>query len=178
MTNLDSVLNQKHHFADKGLSSQNYGISSSHVGMWELDYKESWVLKNWCFQTVVLEKTLKRPLDSKEIKPVNPKGNLVLHWKDWCWRRSSSTLAIECKEPTHWKRPWCWKSLRQEEKRVTEVEIVGWHHQLNGHVFEHTPWHSEGQGSLACCIPWGCKQLNMTKPLNSNNSEPVKFETR
>ena len=75
----------------KGLSSQSCGFSSSHVRMWELDHKEGWALKNWCFQTVVLEKT---------------------HWKDWCWSWSSNTLATWCKEPTHWKRPWCWERLR------------------------------------------------------------------
>ena len=76
MTNLDSIVkNQRHYFANKGLSSQSYGLSSIHVWMWEWDYKESWAPKNWCFQTVVLEKTLESPLDCKEIKPVNLKGN-------------------------------------------------------------------------------------------------------
>ena len=75
MTNLDSVVKSRHHFADKGLFNQSYGFSSSHVGLWELDHKEGWAPKNWCFQTVLLEKTLESPLDSKEIKPVNPKGN-------------------------------------------------------------------------------------------------------
>ena len=75
VTNLDSILKSRHYFANKGPSSQTYGFSSSHIWMWELDYKESWVLKNWCFRTVVLEKTFKSPLDSKEIKPINPKGN-------------------------------------------------------------------------------------------------------
>ena len=81
--------------------------------MWELYYKESWVLKNWCFWTVVLEKTLESPLDCKEIKPVNPKGiNTEYSLKDWCWNWSSNTLATWCKELTHWKRPWCWERLR------------------------------------------------------------------
>ena len=75
MTKLDSILKRRHCFADRGPYSQSYGFSSSHVWMWELDYKESWVLKNWCFRTVVLENTLESPLDSKEIQPVNPKGN-------------------------------------------------------------------------------------------------------
>ena len=76
MTNLNNVFKkQRHYFADKGQSSQGFGFSSSHVSMWELDYKESLMLKNWCFRTVVLEKTLESPLDCKEIKPVNPKGN-------------------------------------------------------------------------------------------------------
>ena len=76
MANLDSILKSRHYFANKGLSSQSHGFSSSHVWMWELDHKESWALKNWCFWTVVLEKTLESPLDCKEIQPVNPQGNL------------------------------------------------------------------------------------------------------
>ena len=98
----------------KGPSSQSYGFSSGHVWMWELDHKESWALKNWCFWTVVLEKTLESPLDCKKIQPVHPKGNQVLnvHWKDWCWRWNSNTLAPWCEELTHWKRPWCWERLK------------------------------------------------------------------
>ena len=104
---------QRHHFANKGLYSQSYGFSSSHVWMWELDHKEGWAQDNWHFLTVVLEKTLESTLDSKEIKPVNPKGNqLNIHWKVWCWSWSSSTLANWCGELTHWKRPWCWERLR------------------------------------------------------------------
>ena len=82
------IKKQRHYFADKGPPNQCYGFSSDHVWMWELDYKESWVLKNWCFWTVVLEKTLASPLDCKEIQPVHPKGDqsvLGVHWKDWCW---------------------------------------------------------------------------------------------
>ena len=86
------------------------------IQMWELDYKESWVLKNWCFWTVVLQKTLESPLDCKEIKPVNPKGKYVLniHWKDWCWSWNSNTLATLWEELTHWKRPWWWERLKAE----------------------------------------------------------------
>ena len=85
--------------------------------MWELDYKESWVPKNWCFWTVVLEKTLESPLDSKEIQSVHPKGNPVLniHWKDWCWSWNSNILATWCEELTHLKRPWCWERLKAGE---------------------------------------------------------------
>ena len=101
MTNIDSLLKSRD-IADKGLSSQSYGFSSNHVWMWELDHKEGWASKNWCFWTVVLEKTLESPLDSKEIKPVNPKGNpsWIFIGKTWC------------EELTHWKRLWCWGRLR------------------------------------------------------------------
>ena len=102
---------QRYYFADKGLSSQSYGFSSSHVGMWELDHKESWAPKNWCFWSMVLEKTLESPLDCKEIKSVNPKSVLNILWKDWCWW-SSNTLATWCEELTHWKRPRCWGRLK------------------------------------------------------------------
>ena len=102
------------------------------------DYKESWVLKNWCFWSVVLDKTLESPLDCKEIQPIYPKRKSVLnfHWKDWCWSWNSNTLATWCKELTHLKRPWCWEDWRQEEKGTTEDEMVGWHHWLDGHEFE------------------------------------------
>ena len=109
------IKRQRHYFANKGPSSQSYCFSSSLVWMWELDYKESWVQKNWCYWTVVLEKTPESPLDCKEIQPVHPKGNqsvLGVHWKDRCWSWNSSTLAIWCKDPTHWKRPQCWERLR------------------------------------------------------------------
>ena len=124
MITLDSLLKkQRHPFADKGLYSQNHGFSSSHIQMWELDQKEGWMLKNWCFWTVVLENTLESPLDSKEIKSVNPKGN-----KPWifigrtCWSWNSNTLASRCKELTHWKRPWFW----ERQKAKGEGDSRGW----------------------------------------------------
>ena len=108
------IKKQRHYFADNGPSSQSRGFSSSHVQMWELDHKEGWAPKNWCFWIVVLEKTLENPLDCKEIKPVNLKGNqtLNIHWKDWYWSWSSNTLATWFEELTHWKRPWCWERLK------------------------------------------------------------------
>ena len=102
------IKKQRHYFADKGPSSQSYTFSSSHVWMWGLDCKESWVMKNWCFWTVVL-KTLESPLDGKEIQPVNPKENqswIFIGRTDVCW--SFNTLATWYKDLTHWKRPWCW----------------------------------------------------------------------
>ena len=114
------------------------------VWMWELDHKEGWAPKNWCFQTVVLEKTLESPLDSKEIKPVDSKGNptLTIHWKDWCWSWSYNTSATWCEVSTHWKRPIrvfsAGTDWGQEEKGVTEDEMAWWHHRLSGHVFEQT----------------------------------------
>ena len=161
------VKKQRHYFADKGLSSQSYGFSSSHVWMWELDYKESWALKNGCFWTVVLEKTLESPLDCKEIQPVHPKGD-----QSWIFIGRSD---IEAETPILWpsdenwlfgKDPDAGIDWGQEEKRMTEDEMVGWHHWLNGHVLEQAPRVDDGQGSLACCNQWGGKVLDMTEQLN------------
>ena len=125
--------------------------------MWE-NHKEGWALKNWCFWIGVLEKTLESLLNCK-IKPVNPKGNQpwIFTGKDWCWPWSSSTFATWCEKSTHWKDLDVGKEWRQKEKRAAEDEMVGWHHRLNEHEFEPTSGNSEGQGSLASCSPWGCK---------------------
>ena len=130
------------------------------VWIWELDHKESWVLKNWCFWSVVLEKTLESPLDCKEIQPVHPKGN-----QSWIF---IGRTDAEVEAPILWppdvkswlirKDPDAGKDWRQEEKRLTEVEMVGWHHWHDGHEFEQALGDSEGQGSLACCSPWGHSQ--------------------
>ena len=92
-----------------------------------------------------------------------------IHWKDWCWSWSSNTLAIWCKELTHWRDPNAGKDWRQEEKGVTEGEIVGWHHQLNGYELEQILRDSKGQGGLACFSTWGCKESDMTESLYNNN---------
>ena len=135
---------------------------------WVWEHKESWALNNWCFQTVVLEKTLESPLGCKEIKPVNPEGNQVLniHWKDRCW--SSNTLATSGEELTHWKR------LRAGGEGATEDELVGWHHWLDEHEFEQNLGDSEGQEGLAGCSPWGHKESDKPEWLNNNK---LKFKT-
>ena len=156
MTNLDSLLKkQRHYFVDKGPSSQSNGFSSSHVWMWELVRKESWKLRNWCFRTVVLEKTLESPLDCKEIQPVICKGN-----QSWIF---IGRTDAEAETPILWspngknwltgKDPDAGKDWRQEEKGTTEDEMVGWHHQVNGHEFEKILEDSEGQKSLVWCSP-------------------------
>ena len=128
------IKKQRHYFANKGPSSQSYGFSSSHVWMWELDYKESWAPKNWCFWTVVLEKTLESPLDCKEIQPVHPTGD-----QSWLFigrtdaeAETPNTLATGCKELTHLKRPWCWGRLRAGR----EGEDRGW----DGWMASLTQW--------------------------------------
>ena len=158
------IKKQRHYFANKASCSQSYGFSSSHVWMWELDYKESWELKNWCFRTVVLEKTLESPLSCKEIQPINPKGN-----HSWIFiGRTDAEAEIPILWPPDAKNWLIGKDLdagkdwRQEEKRMTEDEMVGWYHQLHGHEFEHAPGVGDGQGSLACCSPWGCKETGLS----------------
>ena len=137
MTKLNSILESRHYFANKDPSHQGYGFSSSHVWMWELDYNESLAPKNWCFWTVVLEKTLENPLDCKEIQPVHSKGDQSwMFIRDWCWSWNCNTLAMWCKELTHLKRLWCWERWRAGEKGTTEDEMVGSHHWLNGDEFE------------------------------------------
>ena len=127
MTNLDSILKNRHYFANKGLSSQSYSFSSSHVWMWELDNKESWVLKNWCFWAVVLEKTLESPLDCKEIKPVYPKGN-----QSWIFTGRTDaepeTLILWLPDGKNWlirKDPDAGKDWGWEKKWMTEDVMVG-----------------------------------------------------
>ena len=120
------IKKQRHYFANKGTYSQSYDFSSSHVWMSELDHKEGWVPKIWWFQTVVLEKTLESPLDIKEIKPVNFKGNqtwIFIGRKDWCWSCSVNTLATCCEESTHWNIPWFWERLREGEEGSRGYDI-------------------------------------------------------
>ena len=160
MTNLDSILKSR----DITLPTKVHLVKAMvfpvvHIWMSELDYKESWAPKNWCFWTVVLEKTLESPLDCTEIKPVNSKG-------DQSWIFIGRTDA-EAEAPILWppaakswligKDPDAWKDWRWKEKGMTEDEMVGWHHWLNGHEFEQALGVGDGQGSLACCCPWGCR---------------------
>ena len=136
--------------------------------MWELDYKESWVQKNWCFWTVVLEKTLESPMDCKEIQPVHPKGD-----QSWVFIGRTDVEAEtpilwppDAKSWLIWKDPGAGKDWGQEEKRMTEDEMAGWHHWLNGHGFGWPPLVGDGQGDLACCSSWGHKESDMTERLN------------
>ena len=139
--------------------------------MWELDYEEGWVLKEWSFQTVVLEKVLESPLDCKEIKPVNPRRN-----QSWIFIERTEA---ETESPIFWppdmknwlirKDIYAGKDWRQGEKGMTEHEMVGWHQWLNAHEFEKAPEDGDRQGSLACCSPWGCKDQDTTEWLNNIN---------
>ena len=139
--------------------------------MWELDHKEGWAPRSWCFWIVVLKKTLESPLNCKVIKPVNSKGT-----QPW---RSIGRMDAKAEAPILWplyakswltgKDPDAWKVWRQKEKGVAKDEMVGWHHWLNRHEFEQTLGDSDGQGSLAHCSPWARKESDTTEWLNKNN---------
>ena len=143
-------------------------IFCSSVWMWELDYEESWTQKNWCFWTVVLEKTLESPLDCKEIQPVNPKGDQSLVFIGRI-DVEAETLIVWPPDVKSWligKNPDAGRDSGQKEKGTTEDEMVGWHHWLNGHGFGWTLGVGDGQGSLACCGSRGCKEPDTTERLN------------
>ena len=143
---------------------ETFTFTSLHVWMWELDYKESWAQKNWCFWTVVLEKTLESPLDWKELKPVNPKGN-----QSWIFigRRDA-----EAEAPVLWPSDMkSWLTGKdsdagqdwRQEKGTTQDEMVGWHHWLSGHEFGHALGIGDGQGGLEYCSWWRCKESSTTQ---------------
>ena len=163
------IKKQRHYFADKGPSGQSYGFSNSHVWMWELDHKEGLMLKNWCFWTVCWRRLLRVPWTARRsnqsvLKEINPKYSLerlmlklkLQYFGHLMWRTDSleKTLMlgkIEGSRKTGW---------------MTEDEMAGWHHWFNRHEFEQTPGVGDGQGSLVCCSTLGCKELDMTEPLN------------
>ena len=170
MTNLDSILKRRDiTLPTKVCLVKAMVFSFSHVWMWELDYKESWKPRTWYFWTMVLKKTLESPLDWKQIKLFKPRGN-----KYWIF---TGRPNAEAKAPILWtpdakswltrKDPDAGKDWRQEEKGMTEDEMVGWHHWLNGHEFEQAPGDGEGQGSLVCYGPWGHKESDTTEQLNN-----------
>ena len=165
MTNIDSILKSRDTFMlTKVRIVKAMVFSSSHIWVWELDHEEGLTLKNWCFWTLVLEKTLESPLDSRDIKSINPKGN-----QSWIF---IGRTDVEAETPILWPpeaKNWLiGKDLDaqtdwgQEEKGTTEDEVAGWHHWLNGYEFEQALGDTEGQGSLACCSPWCHKESDVT----------------
>ena len=163
------IKKQRHHFADKDPSSQSYGFSSNHVWMWELDYKESWVPKNWC-SWIVLEKTLESPLDCKEIKPVNPEYSLEgLMLKLKLQYRGQFCQSIG-EGLTHWKRPWYWERLKAGGERNDR----GWDGWMAGWVASQTRQTSLSElqelvmdrEAWQCCTAWGHKESDRTEWLN------------
>ena len=148
--------------------------------MWDMNHKETWVPKNWCFRTVVLEKTLEGPLDYNKIKPINPKWN-----QSWIFNGKTSA---EAEVPIFWppdaknwltrKDPDDEKDWSQEEKGTTEDEMVGWHHWLDGHEFEQAPGDGDRQGSLACCSPWDHRESDRTEQLNWTDWHSLHNQTK
>ena len=165
----EHIKKQRHYFGNKGLSSQGYGFSSGHVRMWsQLNCEESRAPNNWCFWTVVLEKTLESPLDCKEIQPVRSEGDPP--W-DFFGRTDAKaeTPVLWPPDAKSWligKDPDAGRGWGQEEKGMTEDEMAGWHHWLDGRESEWTPGDGGGQGGLACCNSWGCKESDTTEQLN------------
>ena len=169
MTKLDSILKIR----DITLPTtvclvKTNGFSSSHVWIWDLDSKEGWVPKNWCFWTVVLEKTLESPMDCKDIESVHSEGD-----QPWDFFGRNDAKA---ETPVLWPpdvKSWLigkdsdtGRDCGQEEKGTTEDEMAGWHHWLDGRESEWTPGVGDGQGGLACCDSWGCKESDKTEQLN------------
>ena len=177
MAHLDSILKSRDITLPRKvcLYSQSFGFSSSHVQMWELDHKEGWALKNWCFQTVVLEKTIEGPLDCKEIKPVNPKGNQfwIFIGKTDAEAEIARIWPSDVKNWLIWKDPDAGKDWRWEENGTTEDGMVGWRHQLNGHEFEQAPGFGDGQGGLVYCSPWGHKESDTTEWLKWTDDSSI-----
>ena len=171
-----SIKKQRHHFADKSPCSQSIGFSSSHVWMWELDHKEGWTPTNWCFWIVVLEKILESPLNRKEVKPVNPKGNQL-----WIFTRStdakpeapiaSATGVIWPPETKNWpagKDSDAGKEWRQKEEGAAEDEMVRQHHWLNGHESEQTPGDMKDKEAWHAAIHGVSKSQTQCLKNNSN----------
>ena len=154
MTKLDSILKNRHYFANKSPSSQSFGFSSSHVCMWELDYKESQAPKIDAFELWCWRRLLRAP---------------------WTARRSNQSILNEIsseyslEELTHWKRPWCWERLSAKVKGTKEDETPSWHHRFSGHEFEQTPGNSEGQGDWHAAVH-GVGESDTTNRLSNNNT--------
>ena len=159
------IKEQRHYFSNKGPSSQSYGVSSSHVQIWELDRKEGWVPKNWCFQTMVLEKTLESSLDCKEIQPVHPKGN-----QSWIYiGRTDAEAEIWILWAPNWKRPWCWERLRAGGEGG-DREWDGWMASLTQWAWvwaSSARWWRTGKPGMLQSM--GCKESDMTEWRNNNN---------
>ena len=168
MTNLDSILKSRNITLLTNVCVVKAEFYSSHVCISELDHKESWAPKNWCFWAVVLWKTLESPLDCREIQPVNPKGN-----QSWIFigitDAETETLILWLPDVKNWltrKYSDAGKDWGQEDKGVTEDEMVGWHYWLDRHELEQALGVGDVQGSLLCFSPWGHKESDTTAPLN------------
>ena len=170
MTNLDSILKSR----DIALPTKFHAVKAMVFPVvmygcesWTVKKVEHWridAFELWCWRRCLRVPWTARRSNQSILKEISQ----GVHWKDWCWGWNSNNLATSCEELTHWIDPDAGRDWGQEEKGTTEDEMVGWHHQLNGHDFEQAPGGSEGQGSLACCSPWGRKESNTTEQVNKN----------
>ena len=163
MANLDCILKNRDITLPTKVHSQGYGFSSSHVWIWELDYKESWTLKNWCWKLLRVPWTAKRSNQSI-LKEISPEYSL----ESYCEAETPILWPLDVKNWLNGKDPDAGKDWRQEETGAADDEMVVWHHRLDGHEFEWTPRVGDGQGSLLCCSSWVHKESDTTKRLNWN----------
>ena len=173
MTNLDVLKSRDNTLPTKVYRVKSMFFFSSHEWMWGFDHKEGWAPKNWCFHTVVLEKTLENPLDCKEIKPVNPKGNQSSIFIGRTDAEAAIIQLPDVKSRLIGKDHDAGKDWRQEKKGTTKDGMVGWHQRLNGHGFGWTTGAGDGQGILPCCNSWGHKESDTTEQLNW--TEPIQY---
>ena len=163
------IKKERHYFANKGPSSQSYGFSSSHLWMWEWTIKKAEQWRNdafqlWCWRDSWVPWTARGSNQSIKRKSV-----LNIHWKDWCWKWKSNTLATWCEELTRLKRPWCWERLKvggEGDNRGWDGWMADGINQLNEDEFGSTLGVGDGQGSLVCCSPWACKESDTTEWLD------------
>ena len=178
MTNLDSVLKSRDIILTTKIRRVKAMVfSSSHVLMWELDHNKGWVPKNWCFQTMMLEKTPESPLDSKEIKAVNPKGNQPEYSLEGPMLKLKLQYCGHLMWWTDWLKTLMLGKIEGRRRREQQRKMIGWHHWLNEHEFEQAPGDGEGQGSLVCCSPWGHRESDMTELVNSKMGKCCQYFT-
>ena len=161
------IKKQRHYFVNKGLSSQSYGFSSNHEWMWEWNIKTAEhrridAFELWCWRRLLRVPWTSRRSNQSILKEISPEYSL----EGLMLKLKPNTLATWCEELTHLKRPGCWERLRAGGEGDNKDEMVGWHRWLDGREFEQAPRVGDGQGSLACCSPWGLKELHTTVRLN------------
>ena len=177
MTNLDSILKSRDITSPIKVhlvKAMVFPVVMYRCESWTITKAEHWridAFELWRWQRLLRVLQTARKSNQSVLKEISPEYSL----KDWCWSWNSNTLATWCEELTHWKRPCAGKDWGQEEKGTTEDEMVGWHHWLNGHEFEQAPGVGDGQGSLACCSPWGHKESDMTERLNWTEHNKAKL---
>ena len=172
MTNLDSILKSRHITLPTKVHLVKvlvFLVVMNGCESWTIKKADHWIID--AFELCFWRRLLRVPWTVRRSnQSILKESVLKIHWKDWCWSRNSNTLATWCEELTHWKDPDAEKDWKQEEKRVTEDAMVGWHHRLNEHEFEQAPGAGDGQESLVCCDSWGRKRVGHDWATELNNS--------